>query len=103
MKKFNLIFLSILLLSSYQEVVFGDFTSNQELRFALLIGNQAYTKGRLDNPHNDVDDMETALKSVGFQVRKLKDQSLWQMEQAKNNKLNIYPEQKINELHETDR
>jgi uncharacterized caspase-like protein len=86
MKKFNLICLAIsfLLLSSYQEVVLGieNFTSSTESRFALLIGNQSYKKDRLDNPHHDVDDMEMALTAVGFQVRKLKDQSLWEMEQA---------------------
>jgi len=86
MKKFSLIFFAILFLlfSSYQEVVLGieDSTSSTESRFALLIGNQGYKKDRLDNPHNDVDDMETALEAVGFQVRKLKEQSLWEMEQA---------------------
>jgi uncharacterized caspase-like protein len=55
---------------------------NEELRFALLIGNQAYHEAPLTNPHNDVDDMEKSLKAVGFRVRTLKDQKLDEMEQA---------------------
>jgi formylglycine-generating enzyme required for sulfatase activity len=51
-------------------------------RFALLIGNQEYQKGRLDTSHHDVDDMEKSLKAVGFKVRKLKDQNLGEMKQA---------------------
>ena len=80
MKRHNLIWLTILflLLSTYQEVALG----NQELRFALLIGNQAYHEAPLTNPHNDVDDLEKSLEAVGFKVRTLKDQNLWQMEQA---------------------
>ncbi len=97
MKKINLIYLAIsfLLLNSCispipkkssdsESLVSSNktiSTTNQQ-RIALLIGNQGYEKGRLDNPHHDVDDMETALRTVGFQVRKLKDQSLWEMEQA---------------------
>ncbi len=94
MKKFNLISLKIsfLLLSScvspipsnLERIVYSNKTvpTTYQQRIALLIGNQGYEKGRLDNPHHDVDDMETALKAVGFHVRKLKDQSLWEMEQA---------------------
>jgi uncharacterized caspase-like protein len=80
MKPYNFTLLTILflLLSTYQPAVFG----NQELRFALLIGNQAYHEAPLTNPHNDVDDMEKSLKAVGFRVRTLKDQKLWEMEQA---------------------
>ncbi|MDM8558474.1 caspase family protein [Candidatus Parabeggiatoa sp. HSG14] len=102
MKKLNIIFLATLFLllssctpSKVQD--FGEFSTsknNEELRgseletvsttkrrLALLIGNQGYKKGRLDNPHNDVDDMETVLEAVGFKVRKLKDQqSLDEME-----------------------
>jgi formylglycine-generating enzyme required for sulfatase activity len=97
MKKFKMVSLviSFLLLSSrvspiqeessdLERIVYSNktvSTTNQQ-RIALLIGNQEYKKGRLDNPHNDVDGMEAALKEVGFQVRKLKDQSLWDMEQA---------------------
>ena len=73
----NIIYLIIVLLISSQNVL-----SVEESRIALLIGNQGYQKGRLDNPHNDVDDMEMALEAVGFKVRKLKEQSLWEMKQA---------------------
>lgn len=38
-------------------------------RVALLIGNASYTVGRLTNPPNDVREMESALKSVGFSVQ----------------------------------
>jgi hypothetical protein len=51
-------------------------------RFALLIGNQGYKKGGLETPHNDVDDMAKSLEAVGFKVRTLKDQNLWEMKQA---------------------
>jgi hypothetical protein len=47
-----LLTLLFLLLGTYQQAVFG----NEELRFALLIGNQAYHEAPLTNPHNDVDD-----------------------------------------------
>jgi len=59
-----------------------DELESQALRFALLIGNQAYQKGYLENPSHDVDDMEKSLVAVGFKVRSLKDQNLWEMEQA---------------------
>jgi uncharacterized caspase-like protein len=104
MKKLNMISLAILflLLSSCTPPEVQDFgkrytsqnneeqhgseletvsTTNQR-RLALLIGNQGYKKDRLDNPHNDVDDMETALEAVGFKVRKLKEQSLGEMKLA---------------------
>jgi hypothetical protein len=74
----TLLTLLFLLLGTYQQAVFGD----EELRFALLIGNQAYHEAPLTNPHNDVDDMEKSLKAVGFRVRTLKDQKLDEMEQA---------------------
>jgi len=99
MKKFNLIFFAILFLlfssctPSKDRNVGGEHysgsiapsnqpsTTNPQ-RIALLIGNQGYKKDRLDTPHNDVDDMATALEAVGFKVRKLKDQSLWEMKHA---------------------
>jgi formylglycine-generating enzyme required for sulfatase activity len=100
MKKFNLIFfaISFLLLSSctpfskdrnverYSNLESiapsNPLSTTNPLRIALLIGNQGYEKDRLDTPHNDVDDMATALEAVGFKVRKLKDQSLWEMKHA---------------------
>ncbi|MCK5720347.1 MAG: caspase family protein [Thiomargarita sp.] len=48
-------------------------------RYALLIGNQNYPSYPLHNPHNDVDDMETALKSIGFTVYVFKDMKLREM------------------------
>ena len=40
----------------------------QAKRVALLVGNANYAVGSLRNPPNDVREMETALKSVGFEV-----------------------------------
>ena len=41
---------------------------SQGKRVALLIGNSAYSSGRLANPVNDATDMAVALKSIGFTV-----------------------------------
>lgn len=43
---------------------------SQPPRIALLISNQAYSRevGPLNNPHNDVEIVGTALRSVGFEV-----------------------------------
>jgi uncharacterized caspase-like protein len=44
-------------------------------KFALLIGNQAYTNavGPLENPHNDIRLVGDALRRVGFDVVEVKD------------------------------
>jgi formylglycine-generating enzyme required for sulfatase activity len=52
-------------------------------KYALVIGNGAYTNiTRLNNPVNDANDMTAALQSLGFQVDKVLDGNLDQMENA---------------------
>lgn len=48
-------------------------TIAQPNRQALLVGNTDYTSlQKLRNPGNDVDDLEKALKAIGFTVQKMK-------------------------------
>jgi len=55
-------------------------------KFALVIGNGNYTGiSRLNNPVNDANDMETALKGLGFTVEKVLNGNLDQMENAASN------------------
>ena len=69
-----LVFLLILLTSS---VLFA------QQKFALVIGNSRYTGiSILNNPVNDANDMETALRALGFAVTKVLDGSRAQMETA---------------------
>jgi formylglycine-generating enzyme required for sulfatase activity len=49
-------------------------------KVALVIGNEDYQKGRLNNPTNDAKDIATALEQVGFEVIKVENASLKQME-----------------------
>jgi len=73
MKK-ALFFLSILLIGS---VLFA------QQKYALVIGNSNYTGiSRLSNPVNDANDMEAALKGLGFTVVKVLNGNLEQMENA---------------------
>jgi uncharacterized caspase-like protein len=52
-------------------------------KYALVIGNGNYTNiTKLNNPVNDANDMEAALKSLGFTVDKLLNANLDQMERA---------------------
>ncbi|MDR0878118.1 MAG: SUMF1/EgtB/PvdO family nonheme iron enzyme [Treponema sp.] len=52
-------------------------------KFALVIGNGSYTQvSALKNPVNDANDMEAALKGLGFQVDKIVNGSLIQMEEG---------------------
>jgi hypothetical protein len=52
-------------------------------KYALVIGNGAYTNiTRLNNPVNDANDMTAALQGLGFQVDKVLNGSLDQMENA---------------------
>ena len=52
-------------------------------KFALVIGNGTYNGiSRLNNPVNDANDMETALRSLGFTVEKVLNGNLEQMESA---------------------
>ena len=55
-------------------------------RFALLIGNQNYKLDQLDlkNPHNDVAALGSALQSVGFDVRIVKDAGLSRIQREIN-------------------
>ena len=56
---------------------------NSQPKFALVIGNGAYTNlSRLANPVNDADDMALALEYLGFTVEKVLDGSLGEMENA---------------------
>jgi formylglycine-generating enzyme required for sulfatase activity len=57
-----------------------------EARIALLIGNEAYAPviGALANPHNDVALLETALKSLGFEVDVVRDVGLGALTRAVN-------------------
>jgi len=76
MKKI-VIFLSIFLISS---------TLWAQQKFALVIGNNNYNGiTPLKNPVNDANDMEAALKNLGFSVEKILDGNLEQMETGVNN------------------
>ena len=56
---------------------------NAQQKFALVIGNGAYTNfGALKNPVNDANDMAEALKNLGFTVDKVINGNLSQMENA---------------------
>jgi formylglycine-generating enzyme required for sulfatase activity len=69
------IFLFILLLSV-------SFLYTQQ-KYALVIGNGNYTGiSRLNNPVNDANDMEAALRELGFTVDKVLNGSLTDMENA---------------------
>jgi len=53
-----------------------------EQRYALVIGNSAYTHGALKNPVNDARAMAKTLAASGFNVRLLEDASLVGMQRA---------------------
>ncbi|GHU08260.1 hypothetical protein FACS1894151_03870 [Spirochaetia bacterium] len=58
-------------------------TVQAQQKYALVIGNGAYTSiARLNNPVNDANDMTAALESLGFQVDKILNGNLDQMENA---------------------
>jgi len=70
-------------------ILFALFISadnaQKEVRIALLIGNGDYDKeyyAPLKNPLNDVDEMETILKSKDFEVTKVKDADLKKMKKS---------------------
>jgi hypothetical protein len=80
MKKYFLVlpvlFFFLLVLSAQQEYA-------QNPKFALVIGNGAYTDiGRLNNPVNDAADMKAALEGLDFQVNLITNGTLAQMEDA---------------------
>ena len=63
--------------------VFGQQNVDTPNKHALIIGNGNYTAiTRLNNPVNDANDMETALKDLGFNVEKVLNGNLMQMENA---------------------
>jgi len=72
MKKLALFLLFVLLVT----------TLSAQQKYALVIGNGAYTSGRLANPVNDANDMTAALQSLGFTVDKVLDGNLDQIESA---------------------
>jgi len=78
-------YLSILLLFT----LFGiSDNAPKEKRIALLIGNGHYNKkyySPLENPPNDVNEMEKILKDKGFEVIKIKNADLDKMESAITN------------------
>jgi uncharacterized caspase-like protein len=51
-------------------------------RVALVIGNASYDEAPLRNPTHDADAMESALSRLGFDVVKLRDGSLREMQRA---------------------
>jgi uncharacterized caspase-like protein len=58
-------------------------TVSAQQKYALVIGNGAYTDiTRLNNPVNDANDMTTTLQGLGFQVDKVLNGTLGQMEDA---------------------
>jgi len=62
----------------------NDQTTQEPLKFALVIGNGAYSGGlpQLANPVNDANDMSAALQSLGFTVDTVLNGTLQQMEDA---------------------
>ena len=56
--------------------------TEQQRKTALVIGNANYQNGRLNNPVNDANDMAAALEELGFDVIKLVDADLRQIEEA---------------------
>ena len=61
----------------------GSLLFAQQQKYALVIGNANYTGiSNLTNPVNDANDMETALKGLGFTVDKVLNGNLEKMENA---------------------
>jgi len=76
MKKSALFILFVLLVSAL----------NAQQKYALVIGNGAYTGiSKLNNPVNDANDMTAALRGLGFTVNTVLNGSLEQMENAVRN------------------
>jgi hypothetical protein len=62
---------------------FAAFCAYGQQRYALVIGNAAYTSiGKLKNPVNDANDMAATLRGLGFQVDLVLDGDLGKMEDA---------------------
>ena len=59
------------------------WTQQNPHKFALVIGNGAYTGiPRLNNPVNDANDMAAVLEGLGFTVEKIQNGSLAEIENA---------------------
>ncbi|GHU21762.1 hypothetical protein FACS1894164_02780 [Spirochaetia bacterium] len=71
------------LLLVWAAIVLIPAALSAQQKYALVIGNAAYTNTtRLNNPVNDANDMTAALTGLGFQVEKILNGTLDQMEQA---------------------
>src|SRR5262245_60110972 len=67
-------------------LVVAPADSDAQQRLALLIGNHGYSDeiGKLDNPHNDLALLETALKALKFDVTPVRDAGLAALHRAVN-------------------
>ena len=74
----------VIILFLISTILFAQQTTNTEpQKFALVIGNGAYTNfGTLRNPVNDADAMVVALRSLGFTVDRVINASRREMENA---------------------
>ena len=82
MKKFVATFLCMVLFSFAGHGVFAQQNASPQ-KFALVIGNGNYNGiSRLNNPVNDANDMEAALRSLDFTVTKVLNGNRTQMETA---------------------
>ena len=70
--------------SSFRAIQPTGFTSDEQSRTALVIGNQDYKKGRLDNPVRNAKDMTNALTGLGFEVIEVLDGNARKMDNALN-------------------
>ena len=75
--------LVFILVFSVSAALFAQQNVSAPQKYALVIGNGNYTGiSKLNNPVNDANDMETALKALGFNVEKVINGNLEQMETA---------------------
>jgi len=64
-------------------ILFAQSDTNTPQKFALVIGNGAYTNlSRLSNPVNDANDMAAILREMGFTVDRVLNANLNQMDNA---------------------
>lgn len=64
-------------------------TNNAEKRFALIIGNSAYSEAPLRNPVNDAEDLSKVLHALGFRVTTKINSNQRQMKNAINDFMTI--------------
>ena len=73
----------LLLIIFTASVLFAQQNSSAPQKFALVMGNGNYNGiSKLTNPVNDANDMETALRNLGFTVEKVLNGNLDEMETA---------------------